>query len=367
MREPLRVLLLTPTALPRMTGNAITAERWRRLLTERGLLVRVLSTEALCSRDLIKMVDDFLPDIIHGHHATKSGRFLLDPLIARRCAGLPFVVSPAGTDVNGQEGGQGRPEQVLQVLRRAQVIITQNSWLVPWLRQHAATLCRRVLYVAKSVVFMGDTPFDLRKACGWQPDETVFFFPSGIRPVKNNLACLQALESVFKDRRRLRAVFAGPVLDDAYGSRFLAEIRRLSGFVRWLPSIPPESMAAAYASADVVLNASSSEGLANVILEGMTVGRPVLASDIAGNRLPLAGEPGGEPCGILFNPGDPGDFHRQALTLMDDGKLQAALGMAGQARMAAFFHPEAEADGLLKAYTLAAERHQDGGGYTAAP
>ena len=40
--RPFRLLILTPTALPVVTGNAMTAERWRRSLVGMGLDVRVL-------------------------------------------------------------------------------------------------------------------------------------------------------------------------------------------------------------------------------------------------------------------------------------------------------------------------------------
>ena len=78
---------------------------------------------------------------------------------------------------------------------------------------------------------------------------------------------------------RVRAVFAGPVLDEEYGGRFAGEIGRLASFARWLPAIDPREMAAAYDEVDVVLNTSFSEGLANTLLEAMAAGVPVITSD----------------------------------------------------------------------------------------
>jgi L-malate glycosyltransferase len=353
MRKGFRVLILTPTVLPQATGNAMTAERWRRLLVARGASVKVLATQELKAPKLLDVIERFAPHVVHGHHASKSGIFLLDSLIADHCACLPWVVSLAGTDIHSEKNSGS--EKMLQVLRRAQVIIAQNDWLMPWFEQNSPDLCSRMTYVSKSTTSMGDAPWDLRKACEWPADHIIFFHPAGIRPVKGNLECLSALEGVYRSRPRLRVIFAGPVLDSTYGNRFMAEIKRLSDFARWFPVIPPAAMAAAYASADLVLNASSSEGLSNAVLEAMAAGRPVLAADIVGNRYPLLGNGCNAPSGLLYNPGDPGDFRCQAIRLIDHEELRIDLGQAGRARISAFFRPEAEADGLLNAYAMAAE------------
>lgn len=356
MKDGLRVLILTPTVLPRMTGNAITAERWRRLLVARGVSVRIQASDDLPVRDMAEVMETFDPHLVHVHHASKSGRFFLDPFLSARYAGVPLVVSPAGTDISGRGNIHPGPAAALKVLRRAQVIIAQNSWFMPWCRQNEPALCSQVVHVSKSVLPMGNAPYDLRDACGARPEDVVFFHPAGIRPVKGNLECLLALEDVSQSRPRLRAVFAGPLLDVAYGTKFLSEIERLSGFARWIPTIPPEAMAAAYASADVVLNASFSEGLSNAILEAMTAGRPILASNIEGNRWPILAEADHSPCGILFDPGDRDDFRHQATKLIDDATLRAALGAAGRRRAAACFSSEAEAEGLLSVYEMAIGR-----------
>ena len=74
-----RVLLLTPTALPSRTGNAVTAERWRRGLATRGFDVRVLAAEGLAPADLRAALDEFRPALVHAHHALKAGALLAAP------------------------------------------------------------------------------------------------------------------------------------------------------------------------------------------------------------------------------------------------------------------------------------------------
>ncbi len=348
----LRILILSPRILPYTTGNALTVERWRRLLAKEGISVTCLATEGLSRERLIDAVDGFDPHIVHCHHVLKAGECFLDSGPFRRYRNLRLVVSPAGTDISEGAVGEQR-ETVLSVLRQAQAIVCQNDWLPSWLDETEPSLLERTCRVPKSVLLQGCEPFDLRTVCNWPRDSAVFFLPAGIRPIKGNLMCLEALAEIRREQPGLRAVFAGPILDEAYGRSFLDLTRRLDSFSAYLPYIPPEAMGAAYASADVILNASRSEGLSNVILEAMACGRPVLASDIPGNRQPLCGDTPHEAAGLLFRPEDRDDFRRQALLLLNNPYLRENLGRNGEKRIERFFRPDKEISGLLQAYDFA--------------
>jgi len=115
-------------------------------------------------------------------------------------------------------------------------------------------------------------------------------------------------------------------------------------------------MRSAYEASDIVLNASSSEGLSNAMLEAIACGRPVLASDIPGNWWPVLGENGDSPAGCLFRRNDPEDFMRQALSLIDDGKLREAFSQAGLERTSRWPTPEVEAEALIRVYRAALGR-----------
>lgn len=224
-----RILILSPHILPRVTGNAVTAERWQQLLTKKGILVRLVSTQDLDPRGLMACIEEFSPHVVHGHHAFKSGRLFLAPLMVKPYANLPLVISLAGTDVASV--GKER-EIVLRVLESARVIIAQSGYMLSWLEKTVPHLMGKTLPVAKSVFSAGHAPYDLRKIFGWQATDIVFFLPAGIRPVKGNLECLPALNAAFRSRPQLRAVFAGPILDGAYGKRFKAEMARSKAFAR---------------------------------------------------------------------------------------------------------------------------------------
>ena len=349
----MRILLLSPTVLPTVTGNALTAERWRRALEEKGVIAKVLASVGLGASVLGEEIERFHPDVIHAHHALRAGCLLLGPHAPNSGSPPPWVVSPAGTDINGDFMNGPRGEVLSRVFHSARAIIAQGPATLQRLGEILPQLNGRIFLVPKSVAWFGEEEIRLRELAGCRPGEILFFLPAGIRPVKRNLECLIGLEKVHSARPGARVVFAGPPLDEEYASRLEKEIRRSAAFARWIRLLPPAVMRSAYEAADVVLNTSHSEGLSNSLLEAMAAGRPLLAADITGNRAPLLGKNGDEPSGLLFDLHDPEDFPRQAMRLIDDQNLRSALGLAGKKRAAGWPSPGDEADGLIKAYEFA--------------
>lgn len=357
MKKSLRILILTPAILPEISGNAITAERWRQSLVHKGLHVHVLATGHLDANNLLNCLENVKPDVIHAHHVSRAGALILDPLIRDHCARLPFVVSPAGTDLFFQERQScDQGTIVAQVCRRASIIITQGEWTAERLLKLFPDLQDRIIHVPKAFSWFGNDKFDLRETSGWAKKDFVFFYPAGIRPVKRNLETLLAIEKVHHIRSHIRIVFAGPVLDQGYTISFQEELERHSAFARWIPVIPHGAMRSAFEAADVVMNASFSEGLSNALLEAIAAGRPVLASDIPGNRWSVMGEREAPQCGLLFSLSDSNEFVRQALKLIDDGELRHQLSKAGREMAATWPSPDEEADGLIHAYEEAIKR-----------
>ncbi len=356
MNTALRVIILTPTAFPNLTGNAISAERWRRALLQKGVVVNVIETQNLNPRDLVDVLDRFRPHVVHAHHISRAGALMLDPLVAEKYGHLPFVVSPGGTDINLHVMKGAGMKIVGKTCRTARYIIAQSPEIARQVQELLPDLQERVAAVPKSFLWFGKDEFDLRAVAGCRAEDVLFFMPAGIRPVKGNLECLSAMKKTRKAGPEIRVVFAGPALDAGYAARFEKEIRGLDSFAKWIFHIPPQAMYAAYEGADVILNHSSSEGLSNSLLEAMAAGRPVLASDIPGNRWLVDDKNGIGPCGCLFDPGDQTDFIRSVLRLARDPAFRKFLAANGRRRAAAWPQPADEAHALLGIYKAAIGR-----------
>jgi glycosyltransferase involved in cell wall biosynthesis len=359
----MRVLILTPSAFPSISGNAVSAERWRQSLTKRGIDVDVLASAGLALSSFLEHLQRVRPDIIHAHHAFRAGALLADPQLALQQAGLAMIASPGGTDINEDLETPGRRETVLKVFTMARAIIAQSPQIIQRFKQNMPALIEKVVFVPKAVCWFGDEPFDLRGAAHCDPEDFLFLLPAGIRPVKGNLECLRILERIHRIRPGIRFVAAGPAVDREYAGLFEQEIRRHSNFARWIKAIPSVAMRSAYQAADVVLNASLSEGLSNSLIEAMAAGKPVLASDIPGNRWPILGEKGDSPAGLLYDLQNPEDFIKKALRLIDDGTFRESLGRAACASQSLWPDSGAEADGLIAVYRNALD--QDAGVRTA--
>jgi L-malate glycosyltransferase len=356
----MRVLIISPSAYPQVTGNAITTERWRRSLADKSVNVEIIASNGLDAPAFLQRLDYFHPDLIHVHHAFKAGTFLLNSQIQRNIESLPLVVSPGGTDVNVDLGLPERRETILSILGMARIIVTQSLEISRRLQQQLPDLADKIIHIPKAATWFGNDFYDLRKIAGCEPENILFFLPAGIRPVKGNLECLMAMETVYKARPNSRFVAAGPAADVEYAGRFRLEVNKRAAFAHWIGTIPASAMRSAYEASDIVLNASFSEGLSNSLLEAITAGRPILASDIPGNRQRLLGEDGHQPACCLYHPGDPEDFAKKAIRLIDDEGFRKTLAGAACLLKSRLPKPEEEAIGLIAAYETALSKKAEG-------
>ncbi len=342
--------MLTPTAFPFATGNASTTERWRRFLVRQGHPIQVLAIENLNLLELQQRLSHFKPEIIHLHHVYRTGELFLKLNPEWTDHGRGLVVSPGGTDIYLDNKMEDRRKIIAQVFEKAKAIIVQSNEMIQRIAESYHGIQGKMFLIPKSVCWMGEEEFDLRRASNCGAEEVLFFFPGGIRPVKGNLEALTLLDRIHRLCPMVRAVFAGPAIDKPYAEKFGREIERHRSFARWLPAIPFETMRSAYTGADVILNFSFSEGVSNVLLEAKAAGKPILASDIPGNRWLVLGDGEDLPAGLLFDPHSPEHFIQQALRLIDESDLRKKLGQGGKDQSAKLPTPEQEAGGLAQVY-----------------
>ena len=240
----------------------------------------------------------------------------------------------------------------MKVCRSAHAIGAQSTVIIDHLKGSLSDLGSRIFYIPKAPSQPGSEIFDLRGHGGWAPGDVLFFLPAGIRPVKGNLECLRAFQKVHQANPAAKIVFSGQVLDADYGRLFEQEVGGGS-FARWIETISPAAMRSAYEGADVVLNCSFSEGLSNVLLEAISAGKPLLASDIPSTRQLIHDDNGAAPCGLLYDPHSPDDFCRQALKLIDNEPLRRSMSEAARNKAQTLPTPDDEVNALIEVYRIA--------------
>jgi glycosyltransferase involved in cell wall biosynthesis len=284
---------------------------------------------------LQRALDDFRPDLVHLLHAYRSGRPWLD---CTPPSPISVVVTLTGTDIHMGIDSPTQGPVIRQVLERADAVITQNSVTFAELKASTDTWVERLTYLPPGIV-LGNTPYPLKQLHGIPSEPVLFLHPAGIRQVKGNLELLRLFDAVAAKRSGFTVAFCGPVLEESYGRKFLAEIDSRP-WARYLRTIPTASMAAALGEADVVLNNSSCEGLSNVLVEASVLGRPFLVRNIPGNAAVV--EEGVN--GLLFE--DAPDFAERALALIDRPELRQSLSRPSPER----FDPADEACALEDIY-----------------
>jgi hypothetical protein len=336
----LRLALLTPFALPSVRGNAVTVERIAGGLAAREVELRVWDLSVAPETSIAQEVEQFRPTIIHAFHAHRVGPFALR--LARRME-IPLVVTLTGTDVNHDLFDPERAPLVRHVLEGAASLVVFHDSMAARITAALPDLRGRLTTIAQAAVLPG--PDGGEGSSRWTaPEDLLFVFPAGIRAVKRARFPLEPMDRLVARHPRLRLLYAGPILDHDEGGKLLAALAGRP-WTRHLGVVPHAQMPSLLSRADVVLNCSVSEGgMANSVLEAMSVGRAVLASDIEGNRSLIEDD----VTGLLF--GNSRDFQTQAERLITEPELRRRLGAAGRARVETSYPPAREIDGYLELY-----------------
>ena len=336
-----RLALLTPFGPPSVRGNAVTVDRIARGLRERGLDLSVWDLSVTPEAAVEAEVGVYQPTLVHAFHAYRVGPLALR--LARR-AEVPLVVTITGTDVNHDLFDPERAAVVRRVLEGAAAIAVFHESIAARIAGALPDVAGRVSVIPQGVRLPHGEPFDLAARWPLPAGRVLFLFPAGIRMVKNPLLPLRPFERLVAKRPAVRLLYVGPILDEGEGAA-LREALAGRPWARHIGAVPHVMMRSLLETADVVINASISEGgMANSVLEAMAVGRAVLASDIPGNRSLV--EDG--VTGLLFANAD--ELEDRAQRLVDDPALRARLGEAGRAKLARLYPAEREMDGYLSVY-----------------
>ncbi len=345
----LRVALLTPFGVPSVRGNAVTVDRIAQGLSERGVEVRVWDLAVTPETTIESEVAAYRPGLVHAFHAYRVGPLALR--LARR-AETPVVVTITGTDANHDLFDAERAAVVRRVLEGAVAIAVFHESMRRRIAGALPDLAARITVIPQSVRLPDGEPFDLGARWPLPPDRVLFLFPAGIRMVKQPRLPLRPFDRLVAGRPVARLLYAGPILDPDEGAALLRDIATRP-WARYVGAVPHAQMRSLLEASDVVINASISEGgMANSVLEAMAVGRPVLASDIDGNR-PLV-EDG--VTGFLFRTED--ELEKGARRLLDDPGLRRRLGDAGRAKLDRLYPHEREIDGYEALYRQLSQVHQ---------
>ena len=336
-----RLAMLTPFGPPATRGNAVTTSRVAQGLAERGFEVTLWDLSAAGEAEIESKVAAVRPALVHAFHAYHTG-----PLAARLAHRVeaPLVITLTGTDANRDLFDPERAPTVRRVLEQAQRVTVFHESVAARVGGALPGIETKIAVVPQAVRLPATDVFVLAQRWPLPPHTVLFVFPAGLRAVKNPAFPLAPLGRLVRTIPEIRLLYVGPVLEPPVGD---ALARQLSTrpWARHIGEVPHTQMASLLSRADVVLNCSVSEGgMANSVLEALSLGRAVLASDIDGNRSLVTDG----ATGLLFR--DEEELERRAERLARDPALRERLGRAGAALVAERFSPARELDGYCGAY-----------------
>ena len=238
-----------------------------------------------CARMLRHLMRTDRFDIIDAHFAYPDG--YAASLLAR-WFDVPFTITVRGTEARLSKIPVYRKMMRIALNKASRIICVSSDLkrLVLSLGVDSA----KVMVVGNGVDMKLFFPVNRRKAredLGLPLNAPILISVGGLVERKGFhrvIDCLPELRKNFSDVRYI--VVGGPSPEGDWSKRLRKQILELGlqEIVTFLGVLPPERLRTALSAADVFVLATSNEGWANVFLEAMACGLPVVTTDIGGNR-----------------------------------------------------------------------------------
>ncbi|MBV9521550.1 MAG: glycosyltransferase family 4 protein [Alphaproteobacteria bacterium] len=215
-------------------------------------------------------------DLIDAHYFYPDG--IAAALLGREM-GRPLVITARGTDINLIAEYPLPRRMILWAVKQAQGVITVCEALKTRLVELGAEP-GRIHVLRNGVDLDGFRPCArdmVRREHDIGTEAPLLLSVGHLIERKAHHLAIEALALL--PEARLLIAGEGP---ERAALETLAVNRNVAGRVRFLGRVPHERLPEIYSAADVLILASSREGWANVLLESMACGTPVVASDVWG-------------------------------------------------------------------------------------
>lgn len=333
-----RSLLITPSFFPQLTGNAVTVDRISRGLSQAGIDCRVMDLQKVQESEILPLLEEFQPQVIHNFHAYKSGRTGL------KIKGLiqqPMITTMTGTDINIDIHDPLKAQEIMAVLAASDRITVFNDQALAGLVQLGVPAAK-ITVIHQSILLLPQTALDYRKELNIAPGSIVFLILGAIREVKGLSLALEVLEEAQGKYCDLALLIAGQQAEDREFELLLKRINNRQ-WIKYLGGVDRDKIDSLFQGADVLINASASESESNAMIEAMYFGRLVIARDIPGNASLL-----NEDTGLLFS--DREGLMKHVLRVINNRNILKEKGLRARERVLKDFSPDQEMNAYLSLY-----------------
>lgn len=262
----MHILLFTPY-FNQPRGNSTTSKRIIHFLQKEGIQTSVFP---YMEKDLWHLPQT---DVVHILHAT---RFVSWAQENHYTINQPYIVTMGGTDIN-LDLQSPMSEDIYALLDMASFItvFTQDAaWKVGHLSKD---------WLNKTVVIPQTAWISWNISMKTQYDEPQILLPAGLRPVKDVLQVIPALDDLIISYPNLHFTLLGANLSNQVYHQVMEASRNRPWFT-YAGVVPYEIMTNWYKLSNIVINTSISEGQPLAVMEAMAMGKPVIARKIPANE-----------------------------------------------------------------------------------
>lgn len=308
----MKILYILPNETAKTGGNWITVNRLLEGLRKIGITVEIVEVKNVSEKQLMKY------DVIHAFHAFKSFieiKFLIMKI------DKTIVVSFTGTDFKQLQEIEER-KTVIDLLNRTQAIIVFHN------EAREELIKEGILWEKIRVIPQTSIPMEIKYRQKEQITENLenlnyvtFLFIAGIRKVKAPLEVIEMMTNLEEKVKNIRLVIIGPILDEDLGEKVKTKIKGKE-WIDYLGEVSHQKVQDFIFKSQVIINGSISEGMSNTLLEAQQMGKPILATDIAGNRAIVTHGVDG----FLFKDKEEFEYYAKKLSL--DSNLRKQMGFS---------------------------------------
>ena len=244
-----------------------------------------------CLRIMRRLKKNFAYDIIDAHFAYPDGyaATLLGKWLKR-----PVTITLRGTEVPHARDPAKRKQMLAALARASRIFAVANA-----LKQHVVALGAdgaKIQVVGNGVdtgKFFPEERAVARARFGIDAEAKVLITVGGLVERKGFHRVIECLPELLHEfPNLLYLIVGGPSKEGDWSARLQAQVKQLGlqQHVRFLGTVAPEELRWPLSAADVFVLATSNEGWANVFLEAMACGLPVVTTDVGGNREVVASD-----------------------------------------------------------------------------
>ena len=200
---------------------------------------------------------------------------------------VPVTITLRGTEPRHSRSAGLRPLLQKALLRAARVFTVSAS--LQRVAEQIGTPADKIRVIGNGVDVQRFHPLDRaeqRRLLGFPPDARILISVGGLVPRKGYHRVIASLPDLLREHPQLHyVVVGGPCAEGDNSAELMQQVDDpgLQQRVHFLGSLSPDDLKGPLSAADLFVLSTSNEGWANVFLEAMACGLPVITTDVGGN------------------------------------------------------------------------------------